>query len=295
MTNPAFSATESFDKIGFVGAGKMGEPIIRLLLEAGQPVSLWARRAEVRAALKSAGAVSASSPDVLAASVDILITCLYDDEQVTDVLLRDGGLIERMRPGALLIVHSTLEVKTCRAVAAAADRAGILVLDAPLSGTAVDVREKKLTVLMAGSQEAIEHGRGVVGLYSNSILELDGEFGSAGILKLLNNTLFALNAESAMIVARAASQLGLNPQQTLAQLALCTGRSNAVAELARSASLDAFMHSARPYFEKDLAAAQATAEFLGTDLAGADVVMGHFGAAHRAPDAAGPPAGSTAV
>lgn len=285
MTKPAFSTSEFSHPIGFLGAGKMGEPIIRLLLDSGQPVSVWARRAELREALESAGAVAASSPDVLAASVDILITCLYNDEQVTDVLLREGGLIERMRPGALLIVHSTLELRTCRAVAAAADRRGILVLDAPLSGTAADVRDGKLTVLMAGDPEAIRRGRRVVGLYSNSILEIDGEVGSAGILKLLNNMLFALNAESAVIVARAASRLGLDAQQTLAQLALCTGRSNAVAELARARSLDIFMTSARPYFEKDLAAAQATAEFLGTDLGGADLIMDRYGAAHRAADA----------
>ena len=93
--------------VGFVGAGRMGRPMVERLLGAGVPTSLYARRPDRSSELEARGAVLAGSLSELAAGAEVVVVCVFTDEQVAAVCLGPDGLVASMRPDATLVVHTT--------------------------------------------------------------------------------------------------------------------------------------------------------------------------------------------
>ena len=87
-----------------------------------------------RQAAKPAGGAVAETAKIAAARADVVITMLPAGQHVREVYLGAGGIIENANAGTLLIDCSTIDVETARAVAAAAEAKGLLMLDAPVSG-----------------------------------------------------------------------------------------------------------------------------------------------------------------
>jgi 3-hydroxyisobutyrate dehydrogenase-like beta-hydroxyacid dehydrogenase len=86
--------------IGFLGAGRLGEPMVRRLLGAGHPVSVFARRDEVRARLRTT-VRRWRIPFELAESADILVTGLFSDAQLRETGLGPDGFIARAKSSAI--------------------------------------------------------------------------------------------------------------------------------------------------------------------------------------------------
>src|SRR3978361_1982292 len=101
-------------KIGFVGLGNQGAPIAERILNAGYPLSVWARRMASTALLSGAGAKVAGSVEDLARLSDILCVCVLDDAGVVDVASR---AMPQMAQGSMIIILSTAHPQTCRNLA----------------------------------------------------------------------------------------------------------------------------------------------------------------------------------
>jgi 3-hydroxyisobutyrate dehydrogenase-like beta-hydroxyacid dehydrogenase len=142
------------DVIGFIGAGQLGEPMVRRLLVAGHDVVVYARRDDVRARLRSAGASLADSVADLARRSDILISCLFSDAQLRETGLGPQGFIANAKPGAVFVSHITGTLSTL-ATLKDGHRSAPVMLDAPVSGTADDVAAGTLTVLVGGANDAV--------------------------------------------------------------------------------------------------------------------------------------------
>ena len=121
-------------RIGFIGLGNMGLPMAQNLIKAGHQVEGVDVNPAAVEKLKAAGGVSVETAKVAAARADVVITMLPAGKQVREVYLGAGGIIENANAGTLLIDCSTIDVETARAVAAAAEKKGLLMLDAPVSG-----------------------------------------------------------------------------------------------------------------------------------------------------------------
>ncbi|MCB0947296.1 MAG: NAD(P)-binding domain-containing protein, partial [Mycobacterium sp.] len=93
-------------KIGFVGAGRMGAPMVRRLAEAGHTVAALGRDDEKRSAIAELGARPVASLAEVAAGADAVIVCVFTDEQVRRVCL-DDGLLAAMPSGSVLVLHTT--------------------------------------------------------------------------------------------------------------------------------------------------------------------------------------------
>jgi 3-hydroxyisobutyrate dehydrogenase-like beta-hydroxyacid dehydrogenase len=258
--------------VGFIGAGKMGTPIVRSLLDNAVPVRLWARNTEVTTALGDVGATVVQSPAHVADTADVVIVCLYADKQVYDLVLAAGGIVDQMTPGSLLVVHSTVKIATLTDLDQQASSRGLLTLDAPLVGTPRDIVAGNLITLLGGRADAVAKGRDLVGLYSGRLIET-GILGTATLNKLINNLLFAANAEMALEALDLAERLGLDPRVSLEVLRNGSGGSNAVQEIARAPSTAAFKSSATPYFIKDTAAAWSSARWYGEELGGLEAAL----------------------
>ena len=263
--------------VGFVGAGKMGGPMVERLLRAGLEVRLFARRPQARERFAGLGAVIEESMASAARSADVLIVCPFDEGQLRQITGGPGGLIANARPGTVLVQHATVSVAGITTLAETAGARGIQVLDAPVSGTAEAILAGRLTVLAGGEEVARQRVQPALSTYCAAVIPTGG-VGTATKVKLVNNLLFAAHVQAAAAAADLAAALGIEPGDLLAALAACSGNSFALGELRRSGNIRQFAERAAPYLRKDVAVVERLAAELGigTGVLGAVVRDGPF-------------------
>lgn len=250
-------------RIGFVGAGQLGEPMVRRLLGAGHEVTVYARRDDVRARLRAAGAKLADSIAEVATGGQVIIGCLFSDDQLREVALGAGGLLAHADPGAILVSHTTGTVDTVRELADANPDA--TVLDAPVSGTADDIANGRLTVLLGGESEAAAEADPILRAYASTVIQT-GTLGSALNIKLVNNVLFAANAQLLGAATDVATQIGVDPDRFLDALAACSADSKVAGHARAIGGMGAFAEAAAPFLRKDVNAALVAACDAGAEL-----------------------------
>jgi 3-hydroxyisobutyrate dehydrogenase-like beta-hydroxyacid dehydrogenase len=211
-------------RVGLVGLGRMGRPMAGRLLDAGLPLTVWARRPESTAPLAARGAAVAASLEELAAGSDALLTCLPRPEDVEAVA---GALLKAARPGAVLVEMSTIDVDTSRRIAAAAAAREVDYLDAPVSGGPEGAALGTLTIMVGGDRQALARVRGVLDLLGTHVHHL-GPAGSGHLAKLCNQVLtgtaYAAIAEAMVLGVKG----GLDPAQLFRVLSTASGRSRAL-------------------------------------------------------------------
>ncbi|WP_254659291.1 NAD(P)-dependent oxidoreductase [Mycobacterium malmoense] len=238
--------------IGFIGAGQLGEPMVKRLLDGGQEVLVYARRGDVRDRLVSLGATVAGSVAMLAQHSDVLISCLFSDAQLRQAGLGPDGLIANAKRGAVFVSHTTGTLSTLTSLRDSHPSPPVIV-DAPVSGTAEDILAGALTVLIGGPRKAVDRAIPALKCYANPIVHT-GELGSALTIKLVNNLLFAANAQLVAAATELGVSLGVETPALLAALQVCSGGSRAAAHLHASRDIDSFADAAGPFLAKDIAA-----------------------------------------
>ena len=93
-------------RVGFIGAGRMGRPMVDRLVASGHEVRVLGRSPEARAALRTAGAIPVADAAEVAAGAAAVCVCVFSDDQVRDVCL-GTALLEGMPPEAVLVLHTT--------------------------------------------------------------------------------------------------------------------------------------------------------------------------------------------
>ncbi len=257
-------------QIAFIGAGQMGMPMVQRLLGAGWPVTAYARRSEVRDELVASGATAVASARDAVASADVVVVCLFADAQLRESALGPDGFLTAMRPGSLVITHTTGSPATSRALADAGAATAIRVVEAPVSGSAVDVAEGHVTVLLGGEPEDRDAARAVVAAYGDPILAI-GPLGSAMVVKLLNNALFAAQLQLAGEVERIAARFGVGLDTVAPAILASSGTSYAMDVAGRNGSLAAVVARAGHFLHKDVSVVDEVARELDLDLG----VLGH--------------------
>ena len=142
--------------VGFIGLGRMGLPMARNLLRTGFPVVAHNRSRGNVDIIASEGAVKATSPAEVARSSHIVLTCLPDVPAVEQVYFGENGLLPAIRPGHLLIDHSTVGPTTSQQIAKAASQRGAPFLDAPISGGIERAADATLTIMVGGDRQAFD-------------------------------------------------------------------------------------------------------------------------------------------
>lgn len=253
--------------VGFIGAGRMGFPMVRRLAGAGFCVVAVARRDETAAALRELGASVLGSPAAVGAAAQVLCVMVFDDAQIREVLLGgpgSAGALGAMRPGSTLVIHSTCGPDLVSALQEAAP-AGVGVLDAPVSGRAPDILAGRITLLVGGEETDLEAVRPVLAAYGNPILPV-GPLGSGQRTKLLNNLLFAVNMRLAGEAADLAGRLGLDPVPTMRAIMTSSGASYALNAVAELGGPEVALPRVREFLDKDVSFVQSLAAELGVDL-----------------------------
>jgi 3-hydroxyisobutyrate dehydrogenase-like beta-hydroxyacid dehydrogenase len=252
------------DTVGFLGAGQLGEPMVGRLLGTGHDVVVYARREEVRRRLKAKGAAIADSVAELARGSDVLISCLFSDAQLRETGLGPDGFIANAKPGSVFVSHTTGTLSALEALRDGSPSAPVI-LDAPVSGTVDDIAAGTLTVLIGGPNDAVGAVTPILAAYADPVVAT-GELGSALALKLINNLLFAANAQLLTAATRLGDQMGVAPDVLLSTLQVCSARSHAAEQAQRIGGINRFEELAGPFLRKDIAACREAAAEAGVEL-----------------------------
>lgn len=202
------------EQVGFIGLGIMGRGMTRNLLKAGFDVTVWNRTASKMDELAAEGAQKAASPAELASLCDIIITCVSDTPDVEQVILGESGVIERVRPGSLVIDMSTISPKATRAIAAKLREKGVAMLDAPVSGGSEGAARGTLSIMVGGAAADFERAMPVFQAMGKTITHV-GVQGAGQMVKLVNQVLVVVNmlaAGEALLLAQAG---GLDLEKTV--------------------------------------------------------------------------------
>ena len=244
------ASTHSTDRVGFVGLGSQGAPMAMRIIDEGFPTTVWARRSETLAPFLSTNASIAETPAGLGASADVLCVCVVDDAGVDDVLRGPKGALAAMKPGGVVVIHSTVHPETCRRLQA--DFPDVNIIDAPVSGGGDKAAARELVVMCGGPAASIERCRPILDSFANPLIHLGG-LGCGQEAKLLNNAVFTAHLAIAADAFAAAARRGLDPQALTAVLTGGSGRSFALDVLSpRGGNLAEFGALAGPLLAKDV-------------------------------------------
>jgi len=199
-------------RIGFIGLGNMGLPMAQNLIKAGHTVEGVDVNPAAIERLKAAGGVSVETAKVAAARADVVITMLPAGQQVREVYLGTGGIIEDANPGTLLIDCSTIDVESARAVAAQAEKRGLLMLDAPVSGGVGGAQAATLTFMVGGSEQAFVRAESILQKMGKTIVHAGGP-GNGQAAKICNNMILGISMIAVSEAFVLAEQLGLDHQK----------------------------------------------------------------------------------
>ncbi|MCX2931580.1 NAD(P)-dependent oxidoreductase [Mycobacterium sp. CVI_P3] len=257
--------------IGFVGAGRMGAPMVRRLLDAGHDVTVLGRTPEKLAAAEELGATPADNLTELARDADAVVVCVFTDDQVRQVCLTDD-LLGAMHPGSVLVLHTTGSPSTAEAIAGSAGTRGIGVLDAPVSGGPHDIAAGTVTLFVGGDDDAVQLANPVLSSYGDPVLHV-GPLGFGQRVKLINNALFAAQIGTVAEAVRLGDRLGVDESTLLSALPHGSGASFALSSIARVGSAAGFIGAVGEFIGKDVAVVRATVADLGSDLGLLDDVV----------------------
>ena len=143
-------------KIGFAGLGAMGMGIVPRLLAAGHTVTGWNRTKSKAEPLFKLGMRWADSPREIAAGSEVVFSIVTDAAAVRSVALGDNGIIAGLRADGIYLDMSTIAPDASRAVSAEFAKAGLTMLDAPISGSPVTLAQGKASIMVGGDRAAFE-------------------------------------------------------------------------------------------------------------------------------------------
>ena len=178
-------------KVAFIGLGVMGYPMAGHVLRAGLEICVFNRNA-VRAEQWCAeyGGDVAPTPAEAAKNADVVLVCVGNDDDVRAVVLGENGALASMKPGAILVDHTTASAELARELAGVAQQQGKQFLDAPVSGGQAGAENGALTVMIGGDQSTYDLAKPVIDCYSR-FSKLLGPAGHGQLAKMVNQICIA--------------------------------------------------------------------------------------------------------
>jgi 2-hydroxy-3-oxopropionate reductase len=256
------------ERIGFIGLGIMGKPMVRNLVKAGFEVVAHSRtRASVDEMVAESSAIrAASSPREVAEQAKTVITMLPDSPDVRDVVFGANGLGDAMSDGQLLVDMSTIAPAIAIEVAVALKAKGASVLDAPVSGGDKGAIAGTLSIMVGGTAADFERAMPLFEAMGKTIVHV-GAAGAGQIVKACNQVVVALNFAAVSEALVLGSKAGVDPNKIVQVLS--GGLANSRVMEMRGPSM--IQHNFQPGFRvnlhrKDLGIALSTGRETGVPL-----------------------------
>ena len=251
-------------RIGFIGLGMMGAPMVQRLAQAGFTLFIAdVDRARTQSLAAESGAKELTPDD--AGTLDALITMLPNSAIVEDALVESAAAwAPRLRRGAVVIDMSSSEPERSRRLGATLEERGLAYLDAPVSGGVKRAKDGSLAILVGGAQAVLARCRPLLEAMGKSVLHI-GPAGAGHAAKALNNYVSAASVVATVEALHIARRFGIDPRTMTDVLNASSGRSNTSENKAAQFMLSGTFASgfSLPLMNKDVKIARALADAVG--------------------------------
>ena len=269
-------------KAAFVGLGVMGYPMAGHLQRSGHTVTVYNRtRARAEAWVADYGGAAADTPAAAAAAAEGVLTCVGNDDDLKSVILGDTGVLAGIRPGGVIVDHTTASAVVARELAAAAATVGVSFLDAPVSGGQSGAENGQLSIMVGGDAAVLERVRPLLAAYARTITHL-GEIGAGQLTKMVNQICLGGLVEALAEALAFAQKAGLDGAAVLAAISGGAAQSWMMDHRAVTMLEDRFDFGfAVDWMRKDLAICLDQARRQGSTLPATALVDQFFGEVQR--------------
>lgn len=181
-------------QLAFLGLGVMGAPMAAHLYHADNPIKVYNRSAEkAQAWLTRTGApeqLLQSSISDAVDGADVIFMCLGADHDVLSLCFAEDGLFSAVKPGAIIVDHTTTSADCARKLSLASAAKGCAFLDAPVSGGQQGAENGALTVMVGGDELELNKVLPMLQCFAKKV-ELIGESGAGQLAKMVNQICIA--------------------------------------------------------------------------------------------------------
>ena len=219
--------------VGFIGVGNMGNPMAGNVLKTPFPMTVFDTNPKAMENLVKAGARAAGSAREVVEQAEIVLTSLPASPDVEEMYLAAGGLVERAKPGTILIDLSSVLPSTPRKIEPVAKARGVHFLEAPVSGGVSGAQAATLAIMVGGDAAALERARPVLRAIGPNIFHV-GPVGAGNTVKAINNMMACVNGVAMMEGLVLGVKAGLDPMTIYEVVKASSGGSKALERIPRA-------------------------------------------------------------
>ena len=219
--------------VGFIGVGNMGNPMAGNVVKAGFPMTVFDTNPKAMENLVQAGARRAGSAREVVEQSEIVLTSLPASPDVEASYLEPGGLVERAKPGTILIDLSSVLPSTPRKIEPRARARGVHFLEAPVSGGVTGARAATLAIMVGGDKDALSRAEPVLRAIGPNIFHV-GPVGAGNTVKAINNMMACVNSAAMMEGFLLGVKAGLDPMTIYEVVKASSGGSKALERIPRA-------------------------------------------------------------
>ncbi len=263
--------------VAFIGLGVMGFPMAGHLHAAGCQVTVFNRTtSRAERWVEHFGGRQAETPALAADGADLVFTCVGNDDDVRAVVLADTGVLATMKPGSVLVDHTTASAALARQLEVAARSREVGFLDAPVSGGQAGAENGTLTVMVGGSAASFSTARPVIEHYARCVRHL-GPAGNGQLAKMANQICIAGVLQGLAEGMQFARLAGLDVTRVIEVISRGAAQSWQMENRYKTMLAGEYDHGfAVDWMRKDLAMALAEAEKMGLDMELTRMVDGFY-------------------
>jgi 3-hydroxyisobutyrate dehydrogenase-like beta-hydroxyacid dehydrogenase len=204
--------TTTIRRVGMIGLGKMGFPMVRHLRKAGFEVAAFDISPDARRQAEGVGVKVAESPKAVAAEADFVIVVVGFDSEAEAVVLGADGIAAAARPGLIVGIASTVAPRTMQKIAGKIEGSGIVLLDMPLTRGEPAAETGKMLTMVGGDAAAFETVKPALQTFASSIYHV-GDLGAGQVGKMVNNLILWACISANHEGLGLAKKLGVDPER----------------------------------------------------------------------------------
>jgi len=211
-------------KMAVIGLGSMGYGMAASLLRGGHEVHGFDVNAKATERFRASGGSSGEMAQI-AGALDAVVVVVLNAPQTETVLFGEGGVVACLSSGSVVLACATVPPEFARRMEAQCAEAGVLYIDAPISGGSVKAAAGKLSVLASGAPEAFEAAAPVLEACAETVFRLGDAAGAGSAMKAVNQLLAGVHIAAMAEAMTFGMTQGISPEDFVKVIPLCAGTS----------------------------------------------------------------------
>ena len=210
--------------VAVFGLGSMGYGIASSSRSAGLPTAGFDLNAEQAEKFRQSGGLD-QPLEQLAPTLDVVIVVVLNAAQTESVLFGDAGIVQQLKPGAVVVACATVPPEFARDMAQRCGEHDVHYLDAPISGGSVKAASGQLSIMASGSRDAFDQARPALDAIAETVFELGDEAGAGSAMKAVNQLLAGVHIATMAEALTFGMTQGVEPAKFLEVISQCAGSS----------------------------------------------------------------------